>query len=258
MFLLWVESTSMTLPPIGVQPNIFREMTRESPGAVLDQLAAAGYDAVEIGPIPGHDIPSLLAARRLRACGPHGTLANNETVEDWLRFCEATGAHDVCCSGLHRWGELSVEDYLRGAEELNRRGDFLRRHEIHLHYHNHAFEFDRLAGDITGMDYLCQHLDPACVDLCVDVAWVARAGHDPLHFLQTHSRWIGYLHLKDFRPPDQWCPLGQGVVPLGPILEQIRHWPSLRWLVVEQDQPLHTPSDDLAASRAFLRTQLGF
>ncbi|MFQ3671020.1 MAG: sugar phosphate isomerase/epimerase [Verrucomicrobiia bacterium] len=247
----------MTLPPLGVQPNIFREMTKESPGAVLDHVVEAGFQAVEIGPIAGHDVPSLLAARGLRACGPHTMISSGESTGEWMAFCEATGAQDVCTSGLLRWGGLSVDDYLRGAEELNRRGEQLRRQEIHLHYHHHGFEFERLAGELTGMEFLLQHLDPGVVDICVDVGWMVRSGKDPVAFLEEHGRRVGYLHLKDYRPPEEWCPLGTGTVDWDGVWASVRKVPSLRWLVVEQDRPVSDAVAELKVSRAFLRSELG-
>ena len=50
---------------------------------------------------------------------------------------------------------------------------------IHLHYHNHDFEFLKVDGNKTGMDILMEGLDFRVVDLCVDVAWVMRGGDDP-------------------------------------------------------------------------------
>ncbi len=83
----------MTLHLIGVQPNMFGELTRQTPAAVLGHRVEAGFQAVELGLVPRHDIPSPLAARGPRACGPYTTLSEGETVENWLRFRDQTKAH---------------------------------------------------------------------------------------------------------------------------------------------------------------------
>ena len=66
-----------------------------------------------------------------------------------------------------------------------------------LTYHNHNFEFARVDGTRTIMDYLYEGLDPDTTSFVLDTCWVAAGGGDVRHWMEKLAGRIDILHLKD-------------------------------------------------------------
>lgn len=244
----------MKLPPLALQPIIFGARNKEDPEGVCAAIAAAGFTAVESGPREGETTTAFanrLLRHGLRQAAIHTALAGWPKVDDLLRSIEATGARDICNSGIFKWGQVTKQDYEMSIVALNYLGSRLRRDGVHLHYHNHAFEFEKVDGDRTGMDLLLAGLDPACVTFCLDVAWVLRGGQDPVATLEKFGSAVGYVHLKDW-DGQEWRPLGKGNVDIPGVLKQIATMPSVRWCACEQDKPDGDPAECVAMSRRYL------
>lgn len=247
------------LPPLGLQPIILGQSHDLNSPAVLDQIAAMGFAGVESAGKDPAVFRGLLDARGLRCVGIHVTPSK---LLDWkavVETCRIMGCTEVCNSGLYDWHQRTRQDYALAAAILNRAGRHLRAEGIHLHYHNHDFEFEpnpELEGR-TALDYFLEAFDPACVDLCVDVGWVLKAGQDPAAFLRRHAGQVGYLHLKDW--DDQgWCVAGQGKVDFASVLEAAAELPALRAAVVEQDRPRGDALEDTRAARRYYRETFGY
>jgi sugar phosphate isomerase/epimerase len=244
------------MPTLGAQLYIFRDkldLDRDL-ATILDSLSRDGYGAVEGS--PGHltRYKAELEKRSLLYAAPHVVLSDLNDLSTIVEYSQAMGSHDVCSSGLLQWNERSPAGYRDSAHALNERGKRLRESGIHLHYHNHDFEFAPVDGPNTGMDILLNELDFNAVDLCLDVGWVWRAGLDPADWMQQHRERIGYLHLRDFVGQESVV-LGQGSIDLKRIIEGISTLPDCRWIVVEQDPTSPDPLRSMSESRAYLREQ---
>jgi sugar phosphate isomerase/epimerase len=107
------------------------------------------------------------------------------------------------------------------------------------------------------MDLLLSGLDPAAVDLCVDVGWVTKGGSDPVTFLREHDARVGYLHLKDYKG-DDWAELGAGEVNIKGVVEILPELSGVRWVMYEQDSSQIDPLESVEISRKYLRDECGY
>ncbi len=249
----------MAAPPVGSQLLVFGKKYNTDTDAdlILDAVAAAGYEAVESGPKDPNAFRRKLEQRNLRFGGMHVGLKQLLDVKPVIRYLDALNGRDVCNSGFMTWESRSMRDYKEGIAILNKAGRELRKHGIHLHYHNHDFEFQRVAENKTGMDILIQELDPEAADLCVDVAWVLRGGSDPAEFLSRHADAVGYLHFKDWNG-SQWVELGRGKVDFARIMQVIPNLRKARWIMIEQDDTSIEPIESATISRRFLKEKFGY
>jgi sugar phosphate isomerase/epimerase len=249
----------MSLPKVGCQLIVFggQYNVENDIEKIADTLAAAGYDAIEGGPQDAARYRPILDARGLVYAGSHVALSSNPDWDKLADYVQAMGAADVSNSGLNKWGDLTLDDYKRSIEALNEAGAKLRARGIHFHYHNHAFEFDKVDGDKNGMDLLMEGLDPQACDLCVDVAWVQKGGEDPAEYVRKHQEHIGYLHFKDFDDED-WCELGRGQMDFGPIMQLLPSLSRVRWVVLEQDKSRNDAMDSVTESRRFLKEKFSY
>jgi len=246
---------------IGIQTRPWGpEMNRERLPDVLAEVAQAGYDGIEIGAQhldiarPTH-YRRLFAEHGLQVVGVHvgGEIHDAASVQEALdnleriiAFAAQVGATFLPFSGRPGAGD---EESLRwAAENLERVGRLCASAGLRLCYHNHFWE---IADDCRELRYICAHTDAAHVSLCLDVAWVRRAGGDPAATVRTFLDRIGYLHLKD-TTDEGWAELGAGSVDLQGVLQAIGGRP-FPWLVVEQDETGRTPLESARISRQYLR-----
>lgn len=249
----------MNLPRVGAQLLVFNKAYKinEDTDLILDSVRAAGYAAVEGGAADAALYRRKLDERGLVYGGTHTGLRALLDLPPMIRYLHAVGGHDWCISGLMTWEGRTLADYTRGIELLNRAGRELRREGIHLHYHNHDFEFQAVDGTRTGMQLLLDGLDPEAADLCVDVAWVTVAGVEAPGFLSAHQARIGYLHFKDHNGTT-WIELGQGRVDWPGIMRVLPGMAGVRWVMIEQDSTAIDPRESVAVSRRFLKERFGY
>jgi sugar phosphate isomerase/epimerase len=106
-------------------------------------------------------------------------------------------------------------------------------------WHTHDFEICQLPDGSYPIEHM---LDGNTVGLELDVAWVVRAGADPLVWLRKYADRLVAVHVKDIAPQGQnleqdgWADLGQGVVDWKGI------WPVVsraepRIAILEHDRP---------------------
>lgn len=254
----------MALPLLGAQlmilgghPTIRYDIAAQT-DLILDHLAAAGYQGVEGGPQDAAAYKAALDARGLRCGGSHVGITALEDPAPLIAYLQTLGSRDICNSGLRFWHERSAADYHAAAAALNRAGRQLRDAGIMLHYHHHDFEFEAVDGDKTGLDILLGETDPEFMELCVDIAWVQKAGGDPAEFLEQHQGRISYLHFKDYNAGGEWTELGRGVVNIGGVMEALLRLPRIRWVMVEQDKTTRDPLESLAMSRRYLKDSFGY
>jgi len=251
-------------PTVAVQLIVFGKRTREDLPGVLDDVAKAGYQAVETGmmaaQISGKDFRKMLQDRGLVHVGAHWSgdkVDQIGPVIDWLR---ETGATDLPMSDLDT-RELSADLYKRKADAYNAAGRRCAQAGLTLSYHNHNWELGRL-GERLALEVLYEQTDPAVVQACIDVYWVRDGGQDPAAFVRKHAARLRILHAKDSFNPERghgsYCPVGAGVLDFPAIFQAAGASPA-PWVVVEQDVPRAgtTPADECALSRTYIREKIG-
>jgi len=239
---------------VGVLPNV------PGPEEVLDAVADAGYEGIELGP-PGYlgsraTLGERLAARALelaggfvqiRFGGPAETLAPlDETLE---LFDAAGGAPRVVLSDGGARGEPL--DWARFADGVARAAERARARGYEPTFHHHMGSRIETPAEIERL------LEATDVGLLLDSGHLLAGGGDPLRCLRDWSARIDHVHVKDVRLavlrsapswPEAWragvfCALGAGDVDLDAFLAELRGYDG--WLVVEQDW-VPGPDDDPA------------
>jgi inosose dehydratase len=249
---------------------------------VLDEVAAAGYAGVELGPLgymPDHPakLRSELDMRGLELVAgfvfvplhtPEGVAAGLRLARRTCELLSQAGArHVVIIQGFTperereagragaapgmtdaEWGTL-----VEGVHELAR----LAADEYGLLpcFHPHAGTHVEFEAEV---ERLVASTDPDLVSLCIDTGHCAYAGIDPVDLYRRHAERVAYLHLKDLRPDrlaegepsfeeavvaGAFCPLGEGVVDFHALQAALAERDYDGWAAVEQDQlPTDTES----------------
>lgn len=127
-----------------------------------------------------------------------------------------------------------------------------------LAYHNHDFELVDFDGK-TGLEYLFEGAGPALKSE-LDLAWVARSGHDPAAMLGKLSGSVFAVHAKDNAPAgenkdeDGFAAVGKGVLDWNTILPAAQK-AGVQWYVIEHDNP-RDPAVVIKTGADYLRAHL--
>jgi sugar phosphate isomerase/epimerase len=216
--------------------------------AVLDGLAAIGYDAVEAWlPDYGDDPKGFrrgIDAAGLACLGFH--MPFKGLVEETGRFIDiahAIGDRPLMIPAFlpQRERPDDSDGWKRIGEQLGRGAEKARAAGLRVAWHNHEFEYRLLADGSRPIDHMLSAAGDG-VGFEIDFAWVTRGWADPVAELRKFAPRIVAIQLKDTAPPgtldaeNGWRATGDGVVDWATL------WPLLRTteadhLVVEHDRP---------------------
>lgn len=234
---------------------------------VLPEAVKAGYAGVEIG---AHYLdwqsPGPLRARldelSLKLAGVHvgGDIFNMPNVRrvrgeiERVAACAAAlGTPFLLYSGLLLERKSQAERQAE-LEQINTAAAVCARHGLRLLYHNHWWE---IWDDFADLRFYQEQSDPALVSFCLDLGWVHRAGGDPLQAVDLFGGRVCTFHLRDDSPEERWMPLGEGNMPLVPLLLRVEQL-NPAWLVIEQDDISGDITESLRANRMYLKTNFNW
>lgn len=122
-------------------------------------------------------------------------------------------------------------------------------HGMRLGWHNHDFEFAKLADGSQPMALILDHAPELFWE--ADIAWIIRGNADPLDWMSKYGDRIAAYHIKDLAPAgekldeDGWADVGTGTVDFAAYLPALYAAPVKLW-AAEHDNP----SDDARFARA--------
>ncbi len=245
--------TPSTLNPpldrIGVQLYTVRSLMAEDVAATLAAVAAIGYSEVEFAGYFDHtpdEIRGMLAANGLTAPATHVGLdqVRGDALDASIESAQAIGHGWLVVPSLPE-SLRTADGYREVAGILNEAGAAAASAGIRVGYHNHAFEFEPVGEDPagpTGYSVLVDNLDPALVDLEIDLHWSAVGGADALALFEAYPGRFPLCHVKGLSADGRMVDVGAGEIDWAGIFEHSDH-AGLRHYFVEHDQP-----DDALAS----------
>lgn len=248
---------------LGIQLYTLRDALQRDAAGTLKQVAAAGYRQVEAFGFP--DCDSLVQGAKdagLALNSSHFewssvTSPKDAAMGDFQRIlgkAKQVGLSHLVIPYLSDGERRTLDDYKRVAGHANKAAELAKAAGIQLAYHNHAFEFEPKEGGKCGYDIFIAEFSEA-MKFEIDVFWVKVANHDPAGLIARLSGRVSQLHLKDLKaglklpefgglPADAYQELGDGIIPMEPILAAAEK-AGVAHCHVEQD---HSP-DPLASVR---------
>lgn len=222
---------------IGLQLYSLRnELKADTPGTIK-ALVDAGYKQGEMYGFPNCD--DMIKAANDHGLGLHSTHfdweaavnPSDEGFSDFRKIVEKANQiklTHLVVPYLHDKDRNSLDDYKRVAGNLNKAAVIAKKAGIQLAYHNHSFEYKPMGGS-TGFDIFTKEFAPE-MKFELDVFWVKAAGVDPVTLIKKLSGRVSQLHLKDLKkglelpiydgmPKEAFKELGNGMIPMEPIIE---------------------------------------
>jgi len=250
---------------LGLQLYSLRDSMPKDPKGVLKQVASFGYKELETygyanGKLFGMDIREFNEyVKSLGMKVTSGHYGIDIIRGDWEKAvldAKAIGQKYMVCPYLNENERSSIGDYKKRCEEFNKAGEICNKHGIRFGYHNHAFEFTELEGQIP-YDVMLTELDPKKVSMEMDIFWVVNAGFDPLQYFQKYPGRFEMWHVKDMDKSDKNrnADVGQGSIDWKAIFAKAKQ-SGLKQFFVEQESYPGEPIKSIEACAKYMKTIL--
>ncbi|EMT5437235.1 MULTISPECIES: sugar phosphate isomerase/epimerase family protein [Stenotrophomonas] len=247
--------------PIAVQMYSLRNA-----GSLDQQLKIvrdAGVHAVEtVGTqgVSASELKQLLDRYSIRAISSHVALAElRRDLDGVVAFNRSIGNATLVVPYLDAKDRpTDAAGWTALGQELGRLSKQVRAKGMRLAYHNHDFELVDFNGR-TGLELLFAAAGPD-LQTELDLAWVARSGHDPAVMLGKFRDRLFAVHAKDNAPKGQaqdeggFAAVGQGVLDWNAILPAAAA-AGVHWYILEHDQP-RDPAKVIQTGADYLREHL--
>jgi sugar phosphate isomerase/epimerase len=143
------------------------------------------------------------------------------------------GAKYIVCAGIPI---ETMDEVKEGTEILQKAGELAKKAGLTLCYHNHDKEFMSLDGT-TPFDYFASQISPDVMKFELDLAWVSKAGTDPVELFKKHKGRFPLLHVKDFdKGYKNLMPVGEGIIDFKRIFDYAKTG-GVKHYFVEHDMP---------------------
>jgi len=236
---------------VGLQLYSVRDVIVNDPKGVIEKVAAAGYNEVEMYGLTADnkfygltvkELLQLFKDNNLKSpsghYAPEKLLYDNGNGDDVKNFCEVghtLGHSHIIIPWLKEEARKTIDQYKTLAEKINKAGEICKAAGLQLAYHNHDFEFIDINGQ-HGYDILLHNTDANLVKFEMDIYWVVRAGYKPVELFKKHPGRFPFWHVKDMDKADKTknTEVGNGTVDFKTIFANAK-LAGVKHYIVEQE-----------------------
>ncbi|WOI58182.1 sugar phosphate isomerase/epimerase [Palleronia sp. LCG004] len=247
--------------PIAAQMYTLRDY-----GTLEEQLQAvadAGITHIETFGMEENDLDAFAAAldeHGIEVISDHASIDRlRDDLDMVVEMNRALGNDTITVPYLaEEMRPTDAEGWTEFGEELAGYASELAEQDMRLAYHNHDFELVEYDGT-TALEILFEAAGPDVLSE-LDLAWVARGGHDPAEMLTTLGDRVFAVHAKDNAPEGEnedqrgFAAVGEGVLDWDSILEAANEV-GVEWYIIEHDQPADA-AGQIATGAEYLREAL--
>lgn len=248
--------TAEKRPLVGLQLWSVRDDCAKDLPDTLRYVKEIGYEGVELAGTHNH--PGSEWARLLNDCGlqPLGAHIGvpalaPDALPATLELYGAIGARRLTVSSLPKELRADLAGYERAAELINAAVAPFRAAGFEIGYHNHAFEFEPIGGQIP-YDALASNFLPE-VRLQFDLGWVYFAGQDAVALLKKYSGRSPLVHVKAWSAKNETAVLGEDDVPWPSVLDACERYGGTEAFIVEHERYAAPPRVCVRQCREYLR-----
>lgn len=245
-----------TPKPLSIQLYTLRDAAQKDFPAVLRTLAEIGYKGVEFAGLHGHsatEIKALLDDLGLQVSSSHIGLPTAENIEQ-LAETERTLGNTRLVSGFGPGEFKTLDDTKRSAEKFQVAAELAKQHGMTFGFHNHWWEFDKVADGRLVYDVILEAASDAFSEL--DVYWAAYGGQNAADVVAVNKARLPLLHIKDgtLEKDAPHVAVGSGKLDIPAIIGAAD--PNvLEWLIVELDHCGTDMTEAVRQSYTYLTTQ---
>lgn len=241
---------------LGAQLFTLRDyiQTYEDTEKTFEFLKNEGINVAQIsgiGPIEPEKVAELVARFDLDICITHKPFERMQNdLDNLIKEHKMINCPSIGVGSMPTQYRGSLEGLREFIKEANEIGARMREKGIQFAYHNHAFEFERMADGRTIMDTLVEDTDSDCVHFILDTHWLQTGGVNPPDYIRKIGRRMEVCHFKDYKIVDnerKFAEIGTGNLDLDECFKACRDI-GVGYIVIEQDSCDIDPRESMSIS----------
>ncbi len=260
-----LQATAKGKNSIGLQLYSLRDTITKDPKGVLQKVASFGYKELEtfayrdskIFGMPFADFGAYVKDLGMKVVSGHYGLdiVKSDAWEKAVTDAKAIGQDYLVVPWLQESDRKNIDDFKRVCETLNKASEVVKKNGLKFGYHNHAFEFEKMDGQIP-FDVMLAELDPK-IGMEMDIFWVVNAGYDPISYFEKYPGRFDQWHVKDMDKNDRMknADVGTGTIDWKAIFAKAKK-SGMKHFYVEQESYPGAPIDSIENCIKYLKTIL--
>jgi len=248
---------------IGIQIYTIREQLAADLEGSMKRLAEIGYNSIEAagfanaggsyqfyGKSP-KEYSKMLSDLGMKLMSSHTTF-EMETADAVCAAHAEAGCKYVVYPFLPEQLRQNIDGYKATGEMLTKMGAAAKKNGLQFAYHNHAFEYTEMEGQIP-MEVMMANSDADLVKYELDIYWIEKAGKDAVAYFDKYPGRFELWHVKDMDTTEEkfFAPVGTGSINWEKIFAAkekagMKHW------FVEQDRTKGDVWEDITKSYNFV------
>jgi sugar phosphate isomerase/epimerase len=243
---------------VGLQIYTLRDSIFKDPKGVLQKVASFGYEELEAfaygdGKIFGmtySEFGTFTKGLGMKVTSGHYPLdmARGDKWQQAIDDAKSIGQEYMVVPYINEPERTTIDSYKAICQALNKAGEMCNKSGIRFGYHNHAFEFDTVEGQIP-YELMLKELDPKLVGMELDIYWVYRAGKDAVELFDKYPSRFEQWHVKDMdkTDKDKNADVGTGSIDWKAIFAKAKQ-SGMKHFYVEQESYPGEPINSVEAS----------
>src|SRR5438128_7612372 len=202
--------------PIGCQTWPVREMIAKDFPGTIKQLAAAGFQAIELcSPVgyaehgfgglakySGAELRKILGDAGVSCISSHfGIKELRDNQESRIAWAKDVGLTQMIVPSLEGPKKPTLDDVKRAADEYNKMGELSAKAGLQQGLHNEDFELSTVNGKRT-YDVLLDLLDPNLVKFQFQVSTISQ-GYDAAEYFTKYPGRFFSMHVQGWKKSDR-------------------------------------------------------
>jgi len=241
----------------GIQLYSVRDLIGADPKGIIKQLADLGYKEIESyqgdqgvfwGMSP-KEFKDYVSGLGMKIVSTHADTTKN--LEKLANDCAEAGLTYVLQPYIG--AQPSIDEWKKRAEEFNQRGEICNKAGVKFGYHNHAYSFEELDGQLP-QEILLDNTDPSKVVYELDMCWIAAANKDIGAHLTKYAGRYDLCHVKDLvrEPKLHQVDLGTGEIDYPKALK-VAQQTGMKHYIVEQEEYPESVMASLAHDAEYMK-----
>jgi sugar phosphate isomerase/epimerase len=195
---------------VGLQLYSLRDVINKDPKAVLKSVSEFGYKELEtfgyndgkLFGMPVKEYGDYVKSLGMKTISGHYGM--DLLSKDWDKTCadaKSLGQEYVVVPWLNKEYYSSMDVLKKTCASINQAAEVAKKAGLKMGYHNHAFEFEQVDGQVI-FDVMLKELDSQ-VSIEMDIFWVVNAGQDPIAYFNKYPGRFEQWHVKDMDKADK-------------------------------------------------------
>ncbi len=213
---------------VGLQVYSVRNQLKNDFEGTMKKISEFGYQIIEgyglgsdgmfLGKYSPTAYKKIITDLGMRLVVSHSGYFTSEDASQMIDAAKEAGLEYLVIPGIPGKLRESIDGYKAIAENFNKIGELCNASGLKFGYHNHAFEFDVIDGQIP-MEVLIGETEKNLVHFEADLYWVTKGKYDPVKLINKYPGRIDLFHVKDANSELEGETVGKGIIDFKSIFE---------------------------------------